>query len=166
MQKTALICCILSLFVSLSPSAAQADEPPCYRLAVFDFDPMLPFMPTDWAVRLPEALSFGITENKILSQVDRQYLNKILEEQSLSSSDLASPEARLTLGKISGADKMIFGAYMLDDTLMKVAVRLVDTATSEVLVTRAYDLTTDNAEDEMESFGKIVQNRLSTCPGK
>jgi hypothetical protein len=67
--------------------------------------------------------------------VDRDNLMKILEELQLGSSELADPGTRLRLGRIMGAEQMVFGAFQMIGRMQRVDLRLVDVSTGKILKT-------------------------------
>jgi hypothetical protein len=64
--------------------------------------------------------------------IDRSKLDAILEELNLGSSDLADPGTRLRLGRLLGAQRMVFGAYQVVAATMRIDLRLVDVATGRI----------------------------------
>ncbi len=65
--------------------------------------------------------------------VERQQLLLVLEELNLGSSDLADENTRLRIGKIAGANQMIFGAYQVLGDVMRIDLRLVDVSTGKIV---------------------------------
>lgn len=64
---------------------------------------------------------------------DRAKLEEILREQKITSTELTSPDAAIKVGKIRAAEGMLFGAVEEDSKGINVALRLVDTETTQVL---------------------------------
>ncbi|MFZ1987296.1 MAG: hypothetical protein WAU91_22995, partial [Desulfatitalea sp.] len=58
-----------------------------------------------------------------------------IEELHLGSSDLADPETRLRLGRIIGAQQMIFGAFQVIGKQLRLDLRRVDVASGKILKT-------------------------------
>lgn len=83
--------------------------------------------------------------------VERERLAEVLREQGLSQSDLVNPDTAIRIGKITGADAVVFGQvgqyrigsipflFMVtwDQDVYKVsyAIRMVSVETSEILMT-------------------------------
>ena len=65
--------------------------------------------------------------------VERQRLKDLLAEQKLTAGALADEDTRLRLGKIIGAQRMVFGGFFVLGDAVQVHVRVIDTATSRVL---------------------------------
>lgn len=76
-----------------------------------------------------------IGEDGNYQMVERQNLLKAIEELHLGSSDLADPETRLRLGRIIGAQQMIFGAFQVVGKQLRLDLRRVDVASGKILKT-------------------------------
>lgn len=82
---------------------------------------------------LSESLTATLLQVPGLPVVERQRLQDLLVEQKLGSTALADDDARLRLGKIVGAQRMVFGGFFVLGDQVQVHVRVIDTATSRVL---------------------------------
>lgn len=107
-------------------------------VAVFPFEnyavekpERLAFM-SDW---VPDSISEKLLQTGELRVVERQKLVEILREQNLGASGLADPSTRATLGRISGAQTMIFGAFSSFGDRFQMDARVVDTESGLVLKT-------------------------------
>ncbi|WP_163337209.1 CsgG/HfaB family protein [Desulfopila sp. IMCC35008] len=78
--------------------------------------------------------------------VERQKLILALEELSLGSSSLASQSSRLEVGRVLGAQLMVFGGYQLIGKQFRVDLRMVEVASGVVL--RAAESTVVSADME------------------
>lgn len=127
--------------VLISPAGwAQIAAPPSLpAVVVWDFE-------NQTAMALPgvergEYLKRSLSENLTaallqitgLPVVERQRLKDLLAEQKLAAGDVADEDARLRLGKIVGASRMVFGGYFVLGDEVQVHVRVIDTATSRVI---------------------------------
>ncbi len=65
--------------------------------------------------------------------VERQQLLLVLEELNLGSSDLADENTRLRIGKMAGAQQMVFGAFQVLGETMRIDLRLVDVSTGKIV---------------------------------
>jgi tetratricopeptide (TPR) repeat protein len=65
--------------------------------------------------------------------VERRELVRILAEQKLGASELASSEARLRLGRIAGAQTLLFGGFSALAEKMQIDARIVDAESGTVL---------------------------------
>ncbi len=78
--------------------------------------------------------------------VERQKLILALEELSLGSSALASESSRLEIGRVLGAQVMVFGGYQLIGKQFRVDLRMVEVESGVVL--RAAESTVISADME------------------
>ncbi len=89
---------------------------------------------------LPDDIE-DIIANKIITTVqakgyevvEREQLLLVLEELNLGSSGLASLSSQLKIGHLSGARWMIFGGYQEIAGQLRLDLRIVDVATSQII---------------------------------
>jgi TolB-like protein len=122
--------------------AAAAQTPPRLpAVVVWDFDNQtvaalsaVPRGQADWLQRtLSESLVSALLQTPGQTVVDRLRLQEVLAEQKLASGALADEATRLRLGRIAGAERMVFGGFFVVGDAVQVNVRVVDTASSRVL---------------------------------
>ncbi|CAD5367121.1 conserved hypothetical protein [Rubrivivax sp. A210] len=82
---------------------------------------------------LSENLTATLLQVDGLPVVERQRLKDLLAEQRVASSELADEDARIRLGRIVGAARMVFGGFFVLGDEVQVHVRVVDTASSRVV---------------------------------
>jgi len=82
---------------------------------------------------LADSLAATLQSSSGLRVVERRELLKILQEQKLGSSDLASKEGRLQLGKIAGAQTLVFGSFAAIGNVLQMNGRIVDVESGVVL---------------------------------
>jgi curli biogenesis system outer membrane secretion channel CsgG len=122
-----------------SPSSAAAVPDAARRrqtIAVYPFDnnavtgrERLDFL-REW---LPDVVGDALREGGELRLVERRELLRILQEQKLGASALASKEGRLQLGKIAGAQTLVFGGFTAIAETLQIDARIVDAESSVVL---------------------------------
>jgi curli biogenesis system outer membrane secretion channel CsgG len=141
-RRAALLWAALSTAaVAAQAPAAPAGAPRLPAVVVWDFEdrtvPALSALPpgqADWLRRsLSEALAGALLRTPGQIVVDRLRLREVLAEQNLGSAALADADARLQLGRIVGAGRMVFGSFFVVGDAVQVNLRVVDTATSRVL---------------------------------
>ena len=128
--------CLLSM-----AGAAAALTPPgtLPAVVVWDFDNQTPaaLARGDTLDFLRRSLSENLTTTLLqvagLPVVERQRLKDLLAEQRVAAGDLADEDARIKLGRIVGASRMVFGGFFVIGDEVQVHVRVIDTATSRVL---------------------------------
>lgn len=130
--------CVPGLLALLS-AAAPAQTAALPAVVVWDFENQTPGIssPGERSDFLKRALSENLTVTLLqvagLPVVERQRLKDLLAEQKLTAGALADEDTRLRLGKIIGAQRMVFGGYFVLGDAVQVHVRVIDTATSRVL---------------------------------
>lgn len=124
----------LALSLGVDPAAAQ-EQPP--TVAVFDFR-----IGTSQTVRvevsedgsdssatvsaerqtslLTNKLIADLAKTRDVAVVERKKMNKIMEEVSLSKSDLTDPQRATEVGELVGADYMVFGSVTLFEPAVSV----------------------------------------------
>jgi curli biogenesis system outer membrane secretion channel CsgG len=162
-----------------APAAAAAPRPaaPSVRrqtVAVFPFandsvgaQPRLDFL-SDW---LADSLAAAFQSSGELRVVERRELLKILAEQKLGSSALASKEGRLELGKIAGAQTMVFGSFGAVADVLQVNARVVDVESGVILrsstrrgdVAAARQLGEDLSHDVAKDLGVTVDRAAASA---
>ena len=85
--------------------------------------------------------------------VERQKLILVMEELNLGSSELADTATRLKVGRIAGAEKMVFGAYQVFGNTMRIDLRLVDVASGEIIGTAAENARSTEVAQWLEAAG-------------
>ena len=157
-------CGVLILLFVLGFTNAWAQQA---SVAVWDFDSHeVQSSASAPADNLSRALSEILLE-QLLSYpgtrvVERSRLREILDEQKIGSSALADEDARIRLGRIAGAQQMVFGSLMRIGEMTRVDVRLVSVATSQVL--SAHELS-GSAQDLVATMQDIARELATSLLG-
>jgi len=152
---------VLAAVVSAQPAQALP------AVVVWDFENQTAFstLPAERIDFLRRALSENLTASLLqvagLPVVERQRLRDLLAEQKVGTGDLADVDARLRLGKVIGAARMVFGGFFVLGDEVQVHVRVIDTATSRVLFS---DETTAPVGSVMQQV-EPLNRRLATALG-
>lgn len=142
--RRAWLCQALAVLAVPAVALATAAQTPAARLpavVVWDFDDQtvaalsaLPRDRTAWLRRtLAESLVSALLATPGQVVVDRLRLREVLAEQKLAAGDLADESTRLRLGRIVGAERMVFGGFFVVGDAVQVNLRVVETASSRVL---------------------------------
>lgn len=121
-----------------------------------------------------EAMSKGmadilITEmktNASIRVIERDALQKLLEEQNLGASKRTDPATSARLGKILGAQHMILGGFFVDRKgNLRLDARAVNVETSEI---EHVETTSGKADDVLDVIGQLAQklNAGLKLPGR
>jgi curli biogenesis system outer membrane secretion channel CsgG len=148
--------------MSLPERAANSASRPL-TLAVWDFDNSS-FANADSVDYLSKVLSemllAELAQVPGIHLVDRVKLREALEEQRLGSSELASEETRLKLGRIAGANHMAFGHFMAVGEQIRVDVRVVDVETSLIKFSEDVATTPQDIAKQMQTVARHLQSKL------
>jgi hypothetical protein len=91
----------------------------------------VPFL-TEMAPALAGEIMSVFSESDDYALVEREKLLLALEELNLGSSELASPETRLEIGRLIGAKWMVFGVYQAFGDVLRLDLRRVSVETGRV----------------------------------
>ncbi len=81
---------------------------------------------------VPALLAVAISQSQEHAVVDRQHLNQVLSEQSLTLAGLTSPSTRHRVGRLLGATVMISGSFSKDGQDLLITLRASDVETGIV----------------------------------
>lgn len=94
---------------------------------------------------IADMLITDLSNNPTIRVVERDQLQKLLEEQKLSASGSVSKETAVKVGKLLGAHHMIFGGFVTDPMgRMRLDARAVNVETSEIEHVESVTDKTDN----------------------
>ncbi len=106
---------------------------------------------------LADMLITDLGQSDQLAIVEREKLDALLGELKLQKSKFFDPTTALKLGKMAGASYAITGAFIGLDPDVRIDVRMIDVATSKVVVTAQVKGTKDKFFDlEQELVGKFL----------
>jgi TolB-like protein len=145
---------------------AQGEEN--IRLAVVDFDLRgqkldLP----DLDKIIPEWLTTFLVQTRTFDVIERQKLEKLLQEQSLGQSGIVDEQSAARVGEILGVNILITGTLIGFENTLEITVRLIDT-TNGVLVGVESIMVEDEDElrDRVKELAESISRKLSRKPTK
>jgi curli biogenesis system outer membrane secretion channel CsgG len=156
MKKQLSIVAALALVAgALAPAAAQNASSDVPTLAVLDLEDGGSIGPDADEVRalgpgLATMLATEMMRNPRVRIVERDQIKQLIEEQKLGLSDLTDPSTAVELGRLLGAEYMLFGTYTDVYGTLRVDVRVVNVETGEL--ERAQEVT-----DKREALFQSVQ---------
>lgn len=104
---------------------------------------------------IADMLVTELAANPRIRVVERDQLQKLLDEQSLGRTDNIDPETAVRIGRVLGAGHMIFGTYVTDfRNNMRLDVRAVDVETSRIVYT---ETVTDKTDNFMAMISRIAE---------
>jgi len=107
------------------------------------------------------AITNALKETGRARIVEREKLDKVIQELNLSSSELASDQTRLQLGKLLSARLIATGSIIRYGGKLQMSLRLIETETSEVKVA----LTSD-AYPETATAGEVAKSFVGQMAGE
>lgn len=161
---------ILAVTLSLAGTAAGQSPPGDSRatVAVMYFTNSALVHHADY-----EPLSKGITEMLItelaaspgLQVVERDRLQKLLEEQNLAESGKVDKETAVALGKILGARHLLMGGFVIDPREnMRLDLRAVNVETSQIEYVETVSGKSENVLGLISDLGAKVNRKLRLPP--
>ena len=165
--------CLSAALCGLAASAQTNPAAALPAVVVWDFDNQTPGLAqagsaSDYLRRsLSENLTASLLQVAGLPVLERQRLKDLLAEQKVSAAELADEDARVRLGRIVGASRMVFGGFFVLGEQVQVHVRLVDTATSRVLFSDEAIATLDSVMQQIEALNLRLARALGAgaAPG-
>ena len=123
-----------------------------------------------------ESLSKSITDKMITQLVnlrrfrviERNALEDVMKEQKFAISGMVDEQTAVEVGKLVGADVIIFGSIICETNYGKVSARVIDTQTSETIVAKeasSENTKIDNIEKLVESVAIMIYNDLPLVEG-
>lgn len=76
----------------------------------------------------------SLSKSDLYDVVEREQLKQIIEEQKISNSTLFDPASAAKLGRLVGAQYLVFGSYFTFSGSLRVDARLVDVETGRTVV--------------------------------
>jgi len=147
---------LLSLFVAVSAGTSWADdEPSKIRLAVAGFEkrgdelpvPDLELIVNDWLIAF-------LVNTKSFEVVERQALEKVLQEQSLGQSGILDSKSAADVGRLLGVDVLITGTLMSLGNTLEITARMIDTDNGSIV--GAASVSTDDKDKIRDSVKRLA----------
>jgi len=167
-RKVFACCLILFLFGCKAASTPNSYQPRFYGegsgAAVWNLED-LSVMGGDGAAGMNEFLTDRVTE--IIAQksgfviIEREKLVQALEELSLGSSQLVDESSRLKLGRILGAQLMVFGAYQIVGEQIRIDLRLVEVESGLILATSEKTTRSADVAGWLDAAGEAAAELLA-----
>lgn len=162
MKRRAALAGLAAGALALARGARAQAAPALPAVVVWDFDNQSPLPGAGEFLRraLPENLTAQLLRVPGLPVVERQRLRDVLAEQKLAASELADADARLRLGRIVGAARMVFGGFFVLGEQVQVHVRVVETASSRVLVSDEFTGDLATVMQQVEALNRRLTRAL------
>ncbi|MEP6733065.1 MAG: CsgG/HfaB family protein [bacterium] len=151
-----LAAAVVGLVAPLTASYAQKDGKPTVAILSFnngsfgkdakDYDGL--------SKGIPDFLITDMSTNTGIRVIERDQVQKLVDEQKLVTSGQVDKETAVKVGKLLGAQHMIFGVYMTDPKgNFRIDARAVNVETGEIEHVERVD---DKADNIMASVGTLA----------
>ena len=134
MRRWRLRCCVVLLMAMAFHLAWAGDRPPRVWILPFDnphADASLEYLEE----ALPALLAVALSQSDRHTVVDRQHLNQVLAELSLTLEGLTAQNAKREVGRLLGATVMISGSVVKQGQDLLITMRASDLETGIVTAT-------------------------------
>jgi Ca-activated chloride channel family protein len=152
---------ILSLIFALV-LAANVPHAPAKSLAIFDFKntsglPALNYL--EQAV--PQMLLTDLLAATELTLIERAELKKIIEEHQLTLTGLVDEKTAAKIGKLSGADYVLFGTIFSENQQVRLDARICETQTAQIIIAEKVTGTSEILDLISELANRIAQKLIN-----
>lgn len=118
------------------------------KIAVIEFQDLFGAN-TEFEKFLTEELITKLFQTGKFRVIERNLLNKVLEEQKLSTKDIFDPTNIKKMGNLLVVDGIVTGTVADMETTLKVNARFISTETGNIVVTASTSITKDRAVMEL-----------------
>jgi TolB-like protein len=131
MRRWKVHACVVLLMATALHLAWAGERPP--RIWILPFDnPEADASVAHLEEAIPALLAVAMSQSDRHAVVDRQHLNQVLAEQSLTLEGLTAPHAKHEVGKLLGATVMINGSFVKQGQELLITMRASDLETGVV----------------------------------
>lgn len=148
---------------TLPPTPANGVRP---HLAVFAFDEVNPSPPAPgWGASLAEMLTTALINAGHYRIIERQQLEKVLEEQALGQSGALDSETAVVVGKLMNLDAIVVGSISSLTNAVEADARILNVETGEAIAaTHSRAASADELRQLAEALAKDISQRAMLVP--
>jgi len=130
------------------------------KIAVIPFQDLRTDMVTTLGKYIAEELTTSLFNSGKFNIIERNLLNKVLEELKLSQTGAVDPSSAKELGKITGVDAVVTGT--IQDLVNRVAVncRLIETETGNIFAAASEKIMKNESISKL--MGEVIEGDLKT----
>jgi TolB-like protein len=148
-----------SILQANETQAAAEQSPEFYPLA------LLPFQERgretkELGGKVTDLLFAKLVVSPALYLVDREDLDKVMEEQELSASGLVKPGAANELGQLTGAKLLVTGSVLQVGNKIVLVCKIIGTETSRVVGASATGSANDDLTEIVDRLGDAVEKAI------
>jgi len=136
------------------------------KVAVVEF-PDLRGNVSEFGRYISEELITRLFNTRKFEVIERRLLNKVLDEQKLTVSDLIDPSSIKELGKILGVDAIVTGTITDLGSTLKVNARIISTETGSVIAVAAIEIVQKPSLTKIPNDKQIMEEKTGdTLPSE
>lgn len=146
---------LLTLLLMTSMLRAQDDR---ITIAVLPFTNITGNIADDWLSRgFAEEVTGALSTVPSLLVIERNQLEKVIQEQDFQLSDLADQSRAATVGTLLSADKLLIGSFQITGTSILVTARVIDAKTGALDENRVF-----RHEDDLDNIFSLYSALASS----
>ncbi len=159
--RLAVTLAVFLMTVSVLPAQEKADDPHAvYPVAI------LPFQErgrdaAELGPQVTDLLFAKLVANPDLYLVEREDINKLLEEKELNLSGLVNPGQAIQVGHLTGAKIIVTGSVVIAGDSQYLVAKVIGTETSRVLGASAKGRINDDLDGLVEKLAESVASTIS-----
>ncbi|MBU4459143.1 MAG: CsgG/HfaB family protein [Verrucomicrobia bacterium] len=157
--KIAALC-----IAGFAAAVAVAAEPTVYPTAIFPFQERGAGA-KDYGTKVADLLFAELAANPDLMLVERQEMEKSMQEFELGLSGLASPANAAHVGQLTGAKILVTGSVIEADRTLHLVAKIVGTESSRVLGASVQGRTSDPLPPMVKDLAAQIATIVSTRSG-
>ncbi len=128
-----ILFCFLGISFLLFSLPAFA-EPPTTTLAIMNFTNRSPSGEWQWLSKgLADMLITDLSNASELQVVERERMQKLFEEMTLSTTGLINDATAARFGKVAKVDKALFGSFLKQGDRLEIEAHIIDVASGELM---------------------------------
>lgn len=112
-----------------------------------------------------DKLITNLVKKRRFKVIEREFLEKIINEQALGMSGIVDEETAISAGKVIGAEAIIMGKQFELNGDMHISVRVIDVETSETITANEIVSEDDELERAMEKVAVMIINDMPLFEG-
>lgn len=112
-----------------------------------------------------EKLITNLVKKRRFKVIEREFLDKIMAEQSLGMTGIVDEQAAINAGKVIGAEAIIMGKHNEIEGFYHISTRLIDVETSETITANEITSRVDEIDRAVEKLSVMIVNDMPLFEG-
>jgi TolB-like protein len=112
-----------------------------------------------------EKLITNLVKKRRFKVIEREFLDKVMSEQSLGMTGIVDEQSAINAGKVIGAEAIIMGKYNEVEGFYHVSTRLIDVETSETITASEITSRIDDIDRAVEKLSVMIINEMPLFEG-